>query len=119
MTVAKKTFGMPELRTISGATIRDVKVGWESYGSLNAERSIAILICHYFSGTSHAAGRYAMSDPLPGYWDAIIGPGKAVDTDKYFVVSSDTLVNVNANDPMVTTTGPASIDPATGKPYAM
>ena len=64
-------------------------------------------------------GDIAESDPLPGYWDAIIGPGKAVDTDKYFVVSSDTLININANDPMVTTTGPASIDPATGKPYAM
>jgi homoserine O-acetyltransferase/O-succinyltransferase len=119
MFVTKKTFEMPVLTTVSGAEIRNVRVGWESYGTLNAERSNAILICHYFRGTSHAAGKYAANDPLPGYWDAIIGPGKAIDTNKYFVFSSDTLINVNANDPMVTTTGPASIDPATGKHYGM
>jgi homoserine O-acetyltransferase len=119
MLVDKKVFELPVLTTVSGKTIRDVRVGWESYGTLNAERSNAILICHFFSGTSHAAGKYRDSDPLPGYWDAIIGPGKAIDTDKYFVFSCDTLVNVNANDPMVTTTGPASMDPATGKPYGM
>jgi homoserine O-acetyltransferase/O-succinyltransferase len=119
MLVSKKIFELPVLTTVSGAQIRDVRVGWESYGTLNAERSNAILICHYFRGTSHAAGKYAASDPLPGYWDAIVGPGKAIDTDKYFVFSSDTLINVNANDPMVTTTGPASIDPSTGRPYGM
>ena len=119
MLVAKKIFELPELTTLSGKTIANVRIGWESYGTLNADRSNAILVCHFFSGTSHAAGRYQESDPLPGYWDAIIGPGKAVDTDKYFVFSSDTLVNVNARDPMVTTTGPASIDPATGKPYGL
>jgi homoserine O-acetyltransferase/O-succinyltransferase len=119
MLVEKMIFELPVLTTVSGKTIRDVRFGWESYGTLNAERSNAILICHFFSGTSHAAGRYGESDPLPGYWDAIIGPGKAIDTDKYFVFSCDTLVNVNANDPMVTTTGPASINPATGKPYGM
>ena len=54
---------------------------------------------------------------MPGYWDAIIGPGKAIDTTKYFVFSSDTLVNLSPADPNVTTTGPASIDPDTGKPY--
>src|SRR5471032_873979 len=119
MFVSKKIFELPELTTIGGDRIRDVKVGWESYGELNADKSNAILICHYFRGTSHAAGKYRESDAAPGYWDAIVGAGKAVDTDKYFVFSSDTLINVNANDPMVTTTGPASIDPATGKPYGL
>jgi homoserine O-acetyltransferase len=119
MLVAKKIFELPVLTTLSGKTIANVRIGWESYGTLNAGRSNAILVCHFFSGTSHAAGKYQENDPLPGYWDAIIGPGKAIDTNKYFVFSSDTLVNVNANDPMVTTTGPASIDPATGKPYGM
>ncbi len=119
MLVVKNIFELPEFTTISGQAIRNVRIGWESYGELNADRSNAILICHYFSGTSHAAGQYSEGDPLPGYWDAIIGPGKAIDTDKYFVFSSDTLVNVNANDPMVTTTGPASIDPVTGKPYGL
>ncbi|MGA2042956.1 MAG: homoserine O-acetyltransferase [Roseiarcus sp.] len=119
MIVEKKVFEIPEFLTVSGETIRGVRLGWESWGTLNAERSNAILICHYFSGTSHAAGRYRASDPLPGYWDSIIGPGKAVDTDRYFVFSSDTLVNVNARDPDVVTTGPASIDPATGAPYGL
>src|SRR5215472_10636498 len=74
---------------------------------------------HYFSGTSHAFGKYSSDDKTAGYWDAIIGPGKAIDTNKYFVLSSDTLVNLNVNAPNVVTTGPASIDPDTGKPYGM
>lgn len=119
MIVKKNVFHLGSYTTENGAKIKDVRVGWESYGTLNAERSNAVLVTHYFSGTSHAAGRYAPDDPLPGYWDAIIGPGKAIDTDRWFVISSDTLVNLNANDPNVVTTGPASIDPATGKPYGL
>ncbi len=115
----KKRFELPELRTIGGATIRNVAVGYETYGALNEARDNAILVAHYFSGTSHAAGRYRLEDPLPGYWDSIIGPGKPVDTNRYFVISSDTLVNFNAHDPNVITTGPASLDPATGKPYGL
>lgn len=102
-----------------GATLKQVKVGWESWGTLDADKSNAILICHFFSGSSHAAGKYAAADKVPGYWDAIIGPGKAIDTDKYFVLSADTLVNLGAGDQNVVTTGPASVDPATGKPYGM
>ena len=119
MIVEKHVFEMPELATIGGKTIKGVRVGWEAYGTLNADKSNAILVAHYFSGTSHAAGKYAASDAAPGYWDVIIGPGKAVDTNKYYVISSDTLVNLNPGDPHVTTTGPASVDPSTGKPYAM
>lgn len=115
----KKVFELPSFTTQSGRTLKNVKVGWESYGTLNADRSNAILICHFFSGNSHAAGKYAAADAAPGYWDAIIGPGKAIDTNKYFVLSSDTLVNLNTGDPKTTTTGPASINPDTGKPYAM
>ncbi|WP_069055437.1 E22 family MetX-like putative esterase [Bosea sp. RAC05] len=115
----KKVFTLPSYTTQSGRTLKDVKVGWESYGTLNADRSNAVLICHFFSGNSHAAGKYAATDAAPGYWDAIIGPGKAIDTNKYFVLSSDTLVNLNTGDPKTTTTGPASIDPDTGKPYAL
>jgi homoserine O-acetyltransferase len=96
-----------------------VKIGWEAAGTLNADKSNAILITHFFSGTSHAFGKYAASDKTAGYWDAIIGPGKAVDTNKYYVLSSDTLVNLNVNAPNVVTTGPASVNPDTGKPYAM
>ncbi len=114
----KQTFELPSFTTQSGRTLKNVKVGWESYGTLNADKSNAILICHFFSGNSHAAGKYAESEKVPGYWDAIIGPGKAIDTAKYFVFSSDTLANLNAIPPTVTT-GPATTDPDTGKPYGM
>lgn len=117
--VEKKIFELPSFTTQSGRTLKQVRVGWESYGTLNADKSNAVLICHFFSGNSHAAGKYAAADPQPGYWDAIIGPGKAIDTDRYFVIASDTLVNLNTGDPKTTTTGPASIDPGTGKPYGL
>ncbi len=115
----KKVFELPSYTTQGGRTLKNVKVGWESYGTLNADKSNAILICHFFSGNSHAAGKYAAADAAPGYWDAIIGPGKAIDTNKYFVLSSDTLVNLNTGDPKTTTTGPASTNPDTGKPYGL
>jgi homoserine O-acetyltransferase len=117
--VEKKTFTMPSYTTIGGKTIKNVKIGYETYGRLNAAGTNAIFIPHYFSGTSHAAGKYAATDPTPGYWDSIIGPGKPLDTDRYFIFSADTLANLNTKDPHVVTTGPASINPDTGKPYGM
>lgn len=117
--VEKKVFELPSFTTQSGRTLKQVRVGWESYGTLNADKSNAVLICHFFSGNSHAAGKYDTADAAPGYWDAIIGPGKAIDTNRYFVIASDTLVNLNTGDPKTTTTGPASIDPDTGKPYGL
>ncbi|KAA0231666.1 alpha/beta fold hydrolase, partial [bacterium] len=74
---------------------------------------------HFYSGTSHAAGKYKETDAAPGYWNSIIGPGKAIDTNKYFVLSADTFANLNTKDPNVFTTGPSSINPDTGKPYGM
>ena len=97
MIVEKKTFELPSYTTVAGATIKSVKIGWEAAGTLNADKSNAILITHYFSGTSHAFGKYAPGDATAGQGDAIIGPGKAIDTRKYFVFSSDTLVNINVN----------------------
>ena len=117
--VEKKTFELPSYTTVAGGTIKTVKIGWEAVGTLNADKSNAILVTHFFSGTSHAFGKYASADPAAGYWDAIIGPGKAIDTNKYYVLSSDTLVNLNAKLTNVVTTGPASINPDTGKPYGM
>jgi len=117
--VEKQIFTMPTYTTESGRTLKEVKVGYETYGKLNAAKDNAILITHFFSGSSHAAGKYKVEERAPGYWDTIIGSGKAFDTDKYFVISSDTLVNLNVKDPNTTTTGPASIDPDTGKPYGM
>src|SRR6516164_3701141 len=115
----KKTFELPSYTTVAGEIIKSVKIGWEAAGTLNADKSNAILVTHYFSGTSHAFGKYAPDDKIAGYWDAIIGPGKAIDTNKYYVLSSDTLVNLNAKQSHVVTTGPASTNPDTGRPYAM
>ena len=117
MLVEKKSFSIPRFTTQGGRLIKNVRVGYETYGRLNAAGDNAILVCHYFSGSSHCAGKYRPDDELAGYWDAIIGPGKAIDTDRYFVVSADTMSNVNPKDPMVTTVGPATIDPDTGRPY--
>jgi homoserine O-acetyltransferase len=119
MMVEKQVFEMGPYTTAGGETIADVRVGWEAYGTLNEAKDNVVLITHYFTGDSHAAGKYTAEDQAPGYWDAIIGPGKAIDTDTWYVISSDTLVNLATGNPNVTTTGPASIDPDTGKPYGM
>jgi homoserine O-acetyltransferase len=115
----KKVFSMPSYTTVGGKTIRSVRVGYESYGRLNAAGDNAILVAHFFTGNSHAAGKYKAEDKAAGYWDSVIGPGKPFDTDKYFVISVDSLVNVNVKDPNTVTTGPASINPDTGKAYGM
>lgn len=117
--VEKQRFRLENFTTQGGETIPQVDVGWEAYGELNDARDNVILITHFFSGTSHAAGRYSDEDALPGYWDAIIGPGKALDTDRFYIIASDTLVNLNAHDPNVVTTGPATINPETGEPWGM
>ncbi len=117
--VVKKVFEMKAYTTVAGQRIAPVRVGYETYGTLSKDKDNVILICHHFSGTSHAAGKYSLAEMVPGYWDSVIGPGKAFDTDKYFIISTDTLCNINPKDPMVTTTGPASINPMTGKPYGM
>jgi len=116
--VEKRVFEGGAYQTRGGGTIANLRIGYQTMGRLNAEGTNAILICHFFSGNSHAFGRLAANGPA-GYWDAIIGPGKPIDTDRYFVVSADTLVNVNVPDANTVTTGPASINPDTGRPYAM
>jgi homoserine O-acetyltransferase len=113
----KKFFTLPQYTTAGGKTIKSVRVGYETYGKLNAAGDNAVFVAHFFSGTSHAAGRYKPDEKAAGYWDAIIGPGKAIDTDKYFVVSADTLVNLNVKSALVGTAGPATVNPDTGKPY--
>ncbi len=87
-------------------------VSFETYGTLAAARDNAILVCHSLTKGAHAAGRHAAGDPRPGWWDAAIGPGKLLDTDRYFVICADTLAAGRS-------TGPASPDPATGKPYGI
>ena len=117
--VKKEAFEMPSYTTMGGRTIKNVRVGWEAYGTLNASKDNVILICHYFSGNSHAAGKYSLEDKRTGYWDSIIGSGKPIDTDKFYIISVDSLVNLGTGNPRVITTGPASINPETGKPYGM
>src|SRR6056297_1269682 len=117
--VDKRIFETRDFRTFGGEVIPQVRVGREAYGELDEDRSNVILVTHHFSGTSHAAGRYSPDDAEPGYWDAIIGPGNAIDTDRFYVISSDTLVNANVHDARVITTGPASIDPRTGRPFGL
>ena len=116
--VEKRVFEGGAYETRGGGRIGTLRIGYQTMGQLNAEGTNAILICHFFSGNSHAFGRLSTSGPV-GYWDAIIGPGKPIDTDRYFVVSADTLVNVNVPDASTVTTGPASINPDTGRPYGM
>jgi len=117
--VQKKVFTLPTYTTGGGKTIKNVRVGYETYGTLNAAGDNAIFIPHFFTSNSHAAGKYAPTDPAAGYWDPIIGAGKPIDTDKYFVISADALANLSTKDPNVTTTGPATINLDTGKPYGM
>lgn len=117
--VNKQQFMIDNFQTFNGQKIKQVKVGWESYGKLNADKSNVVLITHYFTGSSHAAGKYSPDDSKAGYWDAIIGPDKAIDTNRFFVISVDTLVNAAVHDPKVITTGPASINPNTGKAYGL
>lgn len=97
----------------SGATLGPVTVAYETYGRLNAERSNAILICHALSGSAHAAGYHSPEDRKPGWWDECIGPGKAFDTDRFFVICSNVVGSCYGS------TGPASINPTTGEPYGL
>ena len=102
-----------ELRLQSGATLEPVTLAYETYGKLNEDRSNAILIVHALSGDAHVAGRYTPDDSKPGWWDDAVGPGKAFDTERYFVVCSNVIGGCRGS------TGPASINPRTGKPYGL
>ena len=117
--VVKQVFTLPSFTTVGGDVLKDVRFGYEMYGELNAAKDNAILILPYFSGTGHAAGKFAETDQQPGYWDSIIGPGKPLDTDRFCIVAGDGLINQTIKDGHTVTTGPASVDPNTGKPYGM
>ena len=99
----------------SGARLGPVTVAYETWGRLNEGRDNAILVAHAFSGDSHAAGRYPgeTENDKPGWWDFLIGPGKGIDTDRYFVVCANILGSCMG------TTGPSSLNPATGRPYGL
>ena len=93
-----------------GRTLKSVDVAYQTYGKLNSEKSNAVLILHAFSGDAHAAG-ISEETGKPGWWDNMIGAGKAFDTNRYFVISSNVLGGCGG------TTGPSSIEPSSGRPY--
>jgi len=94
----------------SGDSLPSLTIAYETYGKLNRERNNAILICHALSGDAHVAGFHEGEDK-PGWWDTVVGPGKAFDTDRYFVICSNVIGGCKGS------TGPSSENPATGKPY--
>jgi len=110
------TFDGPDhvLHLDGGGSLSPVTVAYETYGELSRSRDNAILVCHALSGDAHAAGYYGDSpDEKPGWWDILIGPGKPLDTDRYFVICPNFLGSCYG------TTGPTSIDPGTGTTYGL
>ncbi|MEW5250485.1 homoserine O-succinyltransferase MetX [Microbulbifer sp. 2201CG32-9] len=104
------SFGEP-LALACGRILREYTLVYETYGELNTERSNGVLICHALSGHHHAAGRHSADDKRPGWWDHYIGPGKPIDTNHFFVVSLNNLGGCHGS------TGPASINPGTRRPW--
>ena len=96
-----------------GKTLAPIDVAYETYGKMNEACDNVILICHALTGSAHVAGKNKPDDEKVGWWDVMIGPGKGIDTDKYFVICSNILSGCSG------TTGPSSINPATNKPYGL
>ncbi len=96
-----------------GKKLGPLTLAYETYGELDAEKKNAVLVLHALTGDSHAAGYYTPEDPKPGWWEVMVGPNKGIDTNKYFVICSNVLGGCMGS------TGPSSINPKTGKPYAL
>ncbi len=106
----RATFDIP-LTFKSGAVLPRYELVYETYGTLNHARSNAVLICHALSGHHHVAGTYADEPKNTGWWDNMVGPGKPIDTNRFFVIGVNNLGGCHGS------TGPSSIDPETGRPY--
>ena len=104
--------GPHPFETEGGKTLSPVTLAYETYGALNSDKSNAVLILHALTGDAHAAG-FHEGDKDPGWWDNMIGPGKAFDTDRYFIICSNVIGGCRGS------TGPSSLNPDTGKPYAL
>jgi len=100
------------LQLARGTVLAPVEVAYETYGTLSPARDNAVFICHALTGDAHAAG-YHVGDKRPGWWDNLIGPGRPLDTDRFFVVCANLLGGCQG------TTGPSSIDPSTGRAYGL
>ena len=101
-----------ELKLKSGQKLGPITIAYETYGQLNNDKSNAILVCHALTGDAHAAGLHD-ENSKPGWWDSMIGPDKAFDTNKYFVICSNVIGGCKG------TTGPSSLDLKTGDPYGL
>jgi homoserine O-acetyltransferase len=99
------------LRLSSGAVLNEYQLAYETYGRLNGDRSNAVLICHALNASHHVAGSYAEDPKNVGWWDNMIGPGKPVDTNRFFVIGVNNIGGCHGS------TGPCSIDASTGKPW--
>ena len=108
-TVPVKSFTTTNFRLATGEVLPELKLTYETYGTLASDRRNAILVCHGYTSSQHAAGRDSAGEP--GWWDGLIGPGKAIDTERYFVVSSNMLGSSYGS------TAPLSINPRTRQPY--
>ena len=95
----------------SGGTLPAYDLVYETYGTLNAARNNAVLVCHALSGSHHVAGTYAGKKNSEGWWDNLVGPGKPLDTRKFFVIGVNNLGGCYGSS------GPNAINPATGKPW--
>ena len=100
-------------KTTSGQILENIQVAYETYGKLNSNKDNAILVIHALTGDAHAAGYHDKDDPRPGWWDPMIGPEKALDTNKYFIICTNNLGGCSG------TTGPTSVNPSSGKTYGM
>jgi homoserine O-acetyltransferase len=100
------------LRLDSGATLSPLEIAYKTYGRLNAEKSNAVLVCHALTGDQHLASTHPMTGK-PGWWDRVVGPGKPLDPDRYFIICSNVIGGCMGS------TGPASLNPETGQPYAL
>ncbi len=101
------------LRTAGGIEFGPIRVAYETYGTLSPERDNAIFICHALTGDAHAAGRHSADDRKPGWWDGFIGSGRGLDTDRYFIICANVFGGCQG------TTGPRSVNPATGEPWGL
>jgi homoserine O-acetyltransferase len=110
--VELQTVEFPSLTLDSGEILAPIDIAYETYGTLSEKRDNAILILHALSGDAHAAGYYR-GDERPGWWETMIGPGKGFDTERYFVICSNVIGGCKGS------TGPSSINPATGKEYGV
>jgi len=108
---AKKAHFHAPLRLKGGAVLPSFEIAYETYGTLNAARSNAVLVCHALNASHHVAGWYANDPENVGWWDNLVGPGKPLDTDRFFVIGSNYIGSCFGS------TGPASVNPATGKPW--